>query len=287
MSFFARIGQDGVAMIVNDLITLGALPVSVAMHLAVASDDWFRDQPRCRDLASGWKKACLQAGSVWGGGETPTLRDLVAPNTFVLAGSAIGIIKPKKRLLSPKRIRPGDAIVIVEASGIHANGLTLARAIADKLPKGYMTELPDGRTFGDTLLDPTPIYVPVVRALQDAHVDVHYAVNITGHGWRKFMRAPQPLTYVIDKLPRQLPIFNFIQEHGPVSTREAYGNFNMGAGFAIYLPEREVKKALGVIGRDAPQNWAYEAGHIEAGKRRVIIEPLDGLEFGEETLGVR
>lgn len=285
--YYAEIAQDTVAMIVNDMITLGALPVSVAMHLAVANADWFKDERRCRDLVRGWKEACLKAGCVWGCGETPTLRDIVRPETVVLAGSAVGLVKPKSRLLSPGKIRPGDAIIIVESNGIHANGLTLAREIALKLPNRYLTELPDGRTYGETLLDPTPIYVPVVRALLEAHVDIHYAVNITGHGWRKFMRAPQPLTYVINQLPRQLPIFDFIQEHGPVGDYEAYGNFNMGAGFAIYLPASQVKRALGVLGRDAPQNWAYLAGHIEKGKRKVVIEPLGGLEYGEDTLGVR
>lgn len=287
--YYHMIAQDAVAMIVNDMITLGALPLSVAMHLAVGDSSWFKDEQRYHDLVRGWKDACLLAGCVWGGGETPTLRDIVAPNTFVLAGSAIGLVKPKSRLLSPAKIRPGDAIIIVEATGIHANGATLTRDIAAKLPNGYLTTVPNGtgRAFGETLLDPTPIYVPVVRALLEAHVKIHYAVNITGHGWRKFMRAPQPLTYVIEKLPHQLPIFDFIRERGPMTYYEAYSTFNMGAGFAIYLPQREVKKALGVIGRDAPQNWAYLAGHIEAGKRKVVIEPLDGLEYGEETLGVR
>lgn len=285
-SYFAQIGQDAVAMIVNDLITLGALPVSVAMHLAVANGNWFKDETRCRDLVHGWKNACLRADCVWGGGETPTLKDIVAPNTFVLSGSAVGIVEPKSRLLSPGKIRPGDAIIIVEASGIHANGATLARDIAEKLPKGYMTELGD-LTYGETLLAPTPIYVPVMRTLLEADVEIHYAVNITGHGWRKLMRAPRPLTYVIDKLPRQLPIFDFIQEHGPVNDREAYGNFNMGAGFAIYLPTREVRRALMLISHDAPLNRTFLAGHIERGKRRVVIEPINDLEYGEETLGVR
>lgn len=284
--YYAWIAQDTVAMIVNDLVTLGALPLSVAMHLAVANSNWFKNERRCADLVAGWKGACILAGCVWGGGETPTLRDIVLPNTFVLAGSAIGLVKPKSRLLSPEKIRPDDAIIIVESNGIMANGLTLARDLANRLPNRYLTELPDRQTYGDALLAPTPIYVPVMRALLEAHVDLHYAVNITGHGWRKFMRAPQPLTYVIAKLPGQLPIFDFIQERGPVTDYEAYSTFNMGAGFALYLPQREVKKALGVIGRDASANWAFLAGHIETGKRRVVIEPL-GLEYGEETLGVR
>jgi phosphoribosylformylglycinamidine cyclo-ligase len=286
-SHYAEIGQDAVAMIVNDLITLGALPVSVAMHLAIANASWFENETRCRDLVRGWKEACLHAGCVWGCGETPTLRDIVAPNTFVLAGSAIGLVKPKSRLLWPGKIRPGDAIIIVEATGIHANGATMTRDLAAKLPNGYLTIVPpSGRPFGETLLDPTPIYVPVIEELFKARVPLHYAVNITGHGWRKFMRAPQPFTYVIDRLPRQLPIFDFIQERGPVSTDEAYRTFNMGAGFAIYLPASQVEKALAVLASAVPENRAYLAGHIEKGERKVVIVPK-GLEYGEETLGVR
>ena len=101
-SYYDQIAQDTVAMIVNDLVTLGALPLSVAMHLAVGNSDWFNDEKRTRDLVNGWKKACDMARCVWGGGETPTLKDIVAPNAVVLSGSAIGIIKPKKTLILPK-----------------------------------------------------------------------------------------------------------------------------------------------------------------------------------------
>src|SRR3989344_4843881 len=201
-SYYDQIAQDTVAMIVNDLVTLGALPLSVAMHLAVGSSDWFNDEKRSQDLINGWKRACDLAGCTWGGGETPTLKGVVAPEAVVLSGSAIGIVKPKERLIAPN-IQHGDAIVAFESSGIHANGLTLARTIADKLPDGYLTKLPDGRTYGETLLDPTHIYTAAIRRCFDDGVDIHYAVNVTGHGWRKLMRATQPFAYVIEDLPRK------------------------------------------------------------------------------------
>ncbi|MCX6724270.1 MAG: AIR synthase related protein [Candidatus Staskawiczbacteria bacterium] len=213
-SYYDQIAQDAVAMIVNDMITLGALPLSVAMHLAVGDSNWFEDEERCHDLVAGWRGACDLARCVWGGGETPTLKDIVAPGTVVLSGSAMGIVKPKNRLIRGN-IKPGDAIILVQSSGIHANGLTLARRIADKLPNGYNTEL-SGGTYGQALLSPTHIYVGLVEDCLNAGIDIHYAVNITGHGWRKLMRSMRSFTYVIERLPAQFPIFDFIQRHGSI-----------------------------------------------------------------------
>src|SRR5688500_3054748 len=94
-SFYRNIGIDTVATIVNDLATTGALPVSVAMHAAVGDAAWFTDPRRSEELAAGFAEGCRSAGAVWGGGETPTLRGIVDPSTIVLAGSAIGRIRPK------------------------------------------------------------------------------------------------------------------------------------------------------------------------------------------------
>lgn len=292
-TYYDQIAQDTVAMIVNDMVTLGALPLSVAMHLAVGDSSWFNDEKRCRDLVLGWKTACNLARCAWGGGETPTLKGVIIPGTVVLSGSAMGIVKSKDRLITADNIQHGDAIVLIESSGIHANGLTMARKIGEReiepgvpgdSPTLYMEKLPDGRTYGETLLDPTHIYVGLIEDCLRHDVNIHYAVNITGHGWRKLMRATQPFTYVIDHLPKQLPVFDFIQKHGPVSDEEAYGNFNMGAGFALYVSEPDVAKVcetalnLGLC--------AFWAGHIESGDKNVVIKPKD-LEYSGSTLGVR
>ncbi len=283
-SYYDQIAQDCVAMIVNDMTTHGALPLSVAMHLAVGSSEWFHDEVRCRDLIDGWKHACNLARCAWGGGETPTLKGCVVPEAVVLSGSAMGIVKPKERLIMAEKIKDGDVIILIESSGIHANGLTLARKIADKLPEGYLTRLPEGRTYGEVLLDPTHIYVGLVEDCLNSSVDIHYAVNITGHGWRKLMRATQPFTYVVERLPAQLPIFDFVQEYGPVDDTEAYGNLNMGAGFALYVSESDVPTVIQVATNLNLE--ATRAGRIESGKKKVIIEPK-GLEFASETLAVR
>lgn len=284
-SYYDKIAQCTVAMIVNDMITLGPLPLSVEMHLAVGVSDWFNDERRCRDLIDGWKKACNLARCAWGGGETPTLKGIVIPGTVVLSGSAMGIVKPKERLITPNKIQHGDAIMLLGSSGIHANGLTMARAIVDKLPDGYLTKLDDGRTYGETLLDSTLIYVPFMEDCQNNRVDIHYAVNVTGHGWRKLMRAIQPFAYVIECLPKQLPIFDFLQKHGPMDDSEAFGNLNMGAGFAIYIPESDIEKT-----QEIARNFGFDAihaGHIEQNDtKKVIIKPK-GLEYVGSSLGVR
>ena len=278
--YYDRIAIDAVAMIVNDIVTLGVLPVSVAMHLAVGSSSWFDDKNRYRALIKGWARACHMARCTWGGGETPTLKDIVNPDTAVLAGSAMGIADK----LITGNICHGDAIVIIESSGIHANGLTLARKIADKLRKGYLTKLSNGRSYGDTLLDPTTIYVGLVEDCMEKGVDIHYTVNVTGHGWRKLMRSPLPFQYIIDQLPRELPIFPFLQKHGPVDDIEAYGNLNMGAGFALYVPENQVSLVIEVAKK--LKLSAFCAGHISRGDKKVVIKPK-GLEYLGKTLAVR
>ncbi len=286
-SYFDLIAQDTVAMIVNDLITVGALPVAVAMHVAVGTDDWFGHDLRVERLIQGWKRACDESACAWGGGETPTLRGIVGEQTALLSGSAWGVVKPKDRLLIGANIRPGDAIVLLTSSGIHANGLSLARKIAAELPEGYDTVLEGGLDFGTELLKPTHIYVRLLRECFLRGVDLHYAVNITGHGLRKLMRASEPFSYVLDKIPEPQNVFRFIQKMSGNTDREMYADYNMGSGFALYLPAFEAGKIAEIV-RDL--NLPYEAlvaGSIEkSATRRVVIGPKD-VEFTADDLKVR
>jgi phosphoribosylformylglycinamidine cyclo-ligase len=284
-SFYDSIGQDTVAMIVNDLITLGAMPISLAMHLAVGTSEWFADAARVADLVRGWQHACNLSRAVWGGGETPALRGIVEPDTAVLAGSAVGVIRPKERLIRPA-LAEGDVILFLAASGIHANGLTLAQQIAERLPQGYLTPIADGRPYGEALLDPTPIYVPVLDDLLSAGIKPHYTANITGHGWRKLMRATEPFVYVIDRIPTPPPVFPFMMEHGPISIEEAYGNLNMGAGFALYLAPADVERAAAISRGHGIEPLVAGTVEKRGEEKRVVIRPL-GIEYGGESLGVR
>jgi len=282
---YDSIAQDTVAMIVNDLIVVGAAPQVVNAYFAVGNSEWFSDEERARDLVDGWAKACNMAGAVWGGGETPTLKGIIDPNTIDLSGSAIGIVKPKKRLTLGNKIEAGDAIFLIESSGIHANGLTLARKIADILPEGYKTKLSDGRMYGEALLSPTHIYAKLVEDLFEAGVDIHYMVNITGHGWRKLMRAEKDFSYVVETVPEIPEEFSVIQKVSKNDDQEMYGNFNMGAGFALLISGKDVNLAR-QISMQNHRFTAFKAGYVEKGEKQVFIKPKNIL-YKSKQLGVR
>ncbi len=282
-SHYDGISQDTIAMIVNDMVTLQTFPVSLAMHLAVEDGSWFKDEKRVTDLINGWKHACNLARCTWGGGETPTLKDIVVKEATVLSGSGVGF---SKKLHIPKA-QEGDAIIMFSSSGIHANGLSQARKIATtSLVDGYQTMVTETENFGELLLKPTHIYVGVIEDLQKIGVDIHYAVNITGHGWRKLMRLNTPLTYRITTLGPQLPIFSFIQKHAGVDDREIYGNLNVGAGFAIYISNKDAEKVIDYVNKGSYGFTAWYAGHIEKGEKKVIIEPKN-IIFRKDDLEVR
>lgn len=283
-TYYGEIAQDTVAAIVNDIITVGATPQVINAYFATGDPNWFTNTERSTALVEGWAKACEMAGATWGGGETPGLSGIINPDTLDLAGACIGIIKPKSRLTLGEKLQDGDAILLIESSGIHANGLSLARKLAEKLSEGYVSKLPDGKSFGETLLIPTYIYVNLVKSLFEAGIDIHYMVNITGHGWRKLMRANREFTYYLTQIPKVPQIFDFIKQHSGNSDSEMYGNFNMGAGFAIYLPSNQVVKAQKVIAENGFKSW--NAGLVKTGPKQVVIEPKT-ITFEAATLGIR
>jgi phosphoribosylformylglycinamidine cyclo-ligase len=284
---YDHIARDTVATILNDLATLGGAPLAVTAYWAAGRSDWFQDAERMRALVEGWGAACREAGCSWGGGETQVLPGMIDPGTVILGGSAVGTIAPKSRLLLGSLIQPGDAILVAPSTGIHANGLSLARSLADKLPRGYATLVPGdpaGRGYGEVLLDPSPLYGPIVEALQAAELDLHYAAHVTGHGWRKLMRADQPLTYVIEELPEVPPVFDLMTEVAGMGRAEAYGTFNMGAGYAFFIAEHHVEHAIaraGDLGRTL-----LRVGGVEKGPRRVVLRPLS-VTFEAESLAIR
>jgi len=284
-SYYRNIGVDTVATMVNDLITTGALPVSVAMHAAVGDAEWLAGEGRAEPLAEGFAEGCRQSMAVWGGGETPTLRGIVNPETIVLAGSAIGRIRPKSLRIRGD-VREGDSIVLLASSGVHTNGLTLCRALADRLPKGYLTPIGDGRTYGEALLDPSVIYVRYVAALQAAGVRLHYAAHITGHGWRKLMRLHEPFVYRMTSVPTPPAVLRFIAEVGPVDLREAYATFNMGAGFAVYVDPADTEGCL-ALARAAGYDAWVGGTVLKQGTRKAVEIPGLGITFEGETLRVR
>lgn len=283
-SYYDGIAQDTIAMAVNDLITVGATPLVVQAYWAAGGSDWFGDKQRAQSLVEGWKRACDVCQVAWGGGETPALAGIVEAGRIDLAASCTGLINPKERLSVGDKLGAGDAIVLLASSGIHANGLSLARKLVERLPQGYLTEIEPGLSYGDALLAPTTLYSPVTEALFKAGIQPHYCANITGHGWRKLLRHQGKFTYRIHTVPPVTPVLKFMQEHAKQDDREAYSTLNMGAGFAIFVPAAdaartvEISKACGID--------AWVAGQLEEGEKQLLIEPLS-IRFSDDDLQLR
>ena len=283
-SYYDRIAQDTLAMAINDLITVGATPLVVQAYWAAGGSEWFSDTARAQALVDGWKRACDTCRVAWGGGETPALAGIVADGRIDLAASCTGIIQPKERLSVGDRLGAGDAIVLLASSGIHANGLSLARKLVERLPEGYLTPVSEGLSYGEALLAPTVLYSPVTEALHAAGIRPHYCANITGHGWRKLLRHPAALTYRIHTIPEVTPVLRFIQEHARQDDQEAYSTLNMGAGFALYMAKEDAERTVQIA--QAQGVPAIIAGSVEAGPKRLVIEPL-GINFGDDALQLR
>jgi phosphoribosylformylglycinamidine cyclo-ligase len=284
-TFYAEIAQDTIAMAINDLITVGATPLVVQAYWAAGGSDWFGDAQRAQALVEGWKRACDTCGVAWGGGETPALAGIVEAGRIDLAASCTGLVNPKQRLTLGDRLGAGDAIVLLASSGIHANGLSLARKLVERLPQGYLTEVAPGLSYGEALLAPTTLYAPVTEALWKAGIVPHYAANITGHGWRKLLRHPARLAYRIEAIPPVPPVLRFIQQHAHQDDREAYGTLNMGAGFALFVEAKDAQRCVEVARAQGIE--AIVAGRVEASaSKKLVIEPL-GIEFGDDALQLR
>ena len=286
-SYYDSIAQDTIAMAINDLITVGATPLIVQAYWAAGGSDWFTDGQRSAALVDGWKRACDACGVAWGGGETPALAGIVVDGRIDLAASCTGLINPKERLSVGDQLAPGDAIVMLASSGIHANGLSLARKLVERLPQGYLTPLsadPNSPSFGDALLAPTVLYSPVTEALYKAGITPRYCANITGHGWRKLLRHPAQHRYRIHTVPEVTPVLKFIQQHAHQDDREAYSTFNMGAGFALFVKAEDAQRTADVAQAMGVAAWV--CGAIEAGPKELLIEPL-GIHFGTDDLQLR
>jgi phosphoribosylformylglycinamidine cyclo-ligase len=287
-TYYDRIAQDTIAMAINDLITVGATPLVVQAYWGAGGSDWFADGQRAQALVAGWKRACDVCSVSWGGGETPALAGIVESGRIDLAASCTGLINPKERLSVGDRLAPGDAIVLLASSGIHANGLSLARKLVERLPQGYLTPVGDPKdptlTYGDALLAPTVLYSPVTEALYRAGITPHYCANITGHGWRKLLRHPAEHRYRIHTVPEVTPVLKFIQQHAHQDDREAYSTLNMGAGFAIFVRAQDAQRTVEVAQANGVP--AIIAGGVEAGPKELLIEPLN-IRFGTDDLQLR
>lgn len=283
-TYYDVIAHDTVATFINDVSTVGAKPLVVHAFWSVEDNSFLQDEERTKDFVNGWADACNMSGATWGGGETSTSKEIIVEGAINLAGSCVGIIKEEKRLLLESKLKSGDRILLIKSNGINANGVSLARAIAKKLPEGYGTKLPSAVAYGEALLTKSNIYAKLVQDLLDANLNLHYITNITGHGLRKIMRAKSSFTYVIEKIFDPQEVYLFIQQHAGLNDYEMYQTYNMGQDYAIFLPADDVQKAQQIICQNGFES--LNAGFIEEGERQVIIKPKN-ITFAGETLDLR
>lgn len=267
------IGQDTAAMSVMDLVSSGADPFAYGDFLTAGSDKWFGDENRNRALLEGYKTAADLGLFAIPCGETPALPDIVNPQTLVLDGASIGLIRPRERFSYGQKIIEGDIIYGLPSNGVCANGISKARKISIRQPRGYFTKLQSNRLLGDALLVPTPIYVrPVIEMFNEANL--HYASPITGHAWEKVGRARQSFKYVIDTLPETPEIFQFLIEEGArhgydVSDKENYYVWNMGTSIVLVAPAESESTLRRISERHGTQLQVL--GHVEKGDREVHL----------------
>jgi phosphoribosylformylglycinamidine cyclo-ligase len=284
-SFYQEIAQDAVAMIINDLLTSGAETISVPAYFGLGDDKWLTENPeRTSDLINGWAKACNIAGASYPCGETATLSGIINPETIDLVGAAIGFIRPKKRYVKPSNIKSGDAIVMVESSGIQSNGITGLRNNINKLEDGYLTKLSNGKTFGETVLTPTFIYSDLNREIFENNVLPHYIIHMTGHGWRKIMRADADFIYEINKIPTPQEEFSLVKRITGKDDKKMYNDYNMGAGFTYIVDPLDVDKVI--KSADKLGYKAFEAGVVKEGIKQVNIKPLN-IIFDADSMKLR
>ncbi|MCD6559670.1 MAG: phosphoribosylformylglycinamidine cyclo-ligase [Palaeococcus sp.] len=252
---YDTIGIDMIAMNVNDLICVGAEPVALVDYLAVKEPD----DEVFAEIAKGIYEGAKQSGIAIVGGETAVLPELV--NGFDLAGTAIGVVE-KEKVITGKKIKPGDGVIGIESSGIHSNGLTLARKLL--IPKYGLHYEYDGRELWEHLLEPTRIYVkPILELLES--VEVKGLAHITGGGLLNLKRLTG---YGFSlEMPEIKGIFKLIHESG-VPLEEMFRVFNMGIGMAVVVPREEKEDALEILNRYFP---AQEIG-------KVIEEPEIRIE---------
>ncbi len=260
---FDTIGVDCVAMNVNDVICVGAEPLALVDYIAVEQ----ADPDVLEQVAVGLRAGAEKAGVEIPGGELAQVPELIrghpSPHGLDLVGSCFGVVE-LDAVVTGEGIEPGDVVIGLPSSGIHSNGLTLARrALLEEA--GYsLDDAPDelGRTIGDELLEPTEIYVMAVVALLRSRLDVRGLAHITGDGLLNLLRLKRDIGYVIDDpLPAQ-PIFELIERAGNLSAEDMHTTFNMGTGFCCIVAAGDADAAVSLL-------HAHHAGARPIGRARA------------------
>jgi phosphoribosylformylglycinamidine cyclo-ligase len=277
MDRYDTVGIDCVAMNVNDVLCVGAEPVSMLDYIAVET----ADDRLLAELGKGLLEGARQARISIPGGEISQMREVIRSERpgfgFDLAGTCVGLVN-RERIIVGEDVRPGDAIVGLASTGIHSNGLTLAReallATAGLAIDEHVEEL--GRTVGEELLEPTRIYVEaVLPMLGEPSGSIKTLAHITSDGFLNLTRAPAAVGYEIDRLPEPPAIFRLLQEAGGVAPEEMFQVYNMGIGFCAVCAAEGVS---GVIGHaKAAGVEAWEIGRVVEDERKRVWLREQGL----------
>ncbi len=266
---YDTIGIDCVAMNVNDVLCVGAEPLCMLDYIAVQE----ADRDLLEQIGKGLYEGARQANISIPGGEIAQVREMIRGERegrgFDLAGACVGLV-PMDRILVGQSIQPGDAIIGLRSSGIHSNGLTLAREVFFKKagypPDKYVGEL--GRTIGEELLEPTRIYVREVLELLRSDLDIKALVHITSDGFLNLARVQAKVGYVIEALPDPQPIFTLLQQVGRVSDEEMFCVYNMGTGFCIVVAAADADRTLDALRRLGLE--AFRLGRAVADPERKV-----------------
>lgn len=247
MNKYDTIGIDCIAMVVNDLLCVGAEPIAMVDYLAV-------DKPNpeiAAQIGKGLTKGAFEARIAIIGGETASLPEII--NNFDLAGAGIGLVDTDN-VITGENIGEGDVLIGISSNGIHSNGLSLARRIFfeenglkvnDPLP-GY-----NNINIGEELLKPTQIYVKPVMDVLKSGINVHGLAHITGGGFTNLKRLKKSVSYHIDNLPQPHAIFKSIHSLN-VPIEELYRVFNMGIGMVVIVPEKDSEATMKIIEKYNP-----------------------------------
>lgn len=261
------IGQDCVAMCVNDIVCCGARPIFFLDYMSL----WKNIPEMVATIVKGVTDGCKMAGCALVGGETAEMPGLYSENEYDLAGFSVGIVDQEK-MINSESIEVGDVVIGLASSGVHSNGFSLVRKIFnvnEENLKEYREEL--GKTLGEALIEPTKIYVkPVLKLLEQ--VKVKGISHITGGGFYENMprMLNEKVALNINKDSYEVPaIFKLIQKEGNIPLRDMYNTFNMGIGMAIIVPKEEQEKALEIL-KEAGET-AYVIGEVVEGNKEINI----------------
>lgn len=263
------VGQDAVAMCVNDILVQGAEPLFFLDYLAVGK----LDPEQVADVVKGVAGACKESGCALIGGETAEMSGFYPVGEYDIAGFAVGVVE-KSKLITSEKVKEGDVVLGLPSSGVHSNGYSLVRKICFDLKgfKGdeYIEEL--GKTIGEELLTPTRLYPKDCLPLIE-NFDIHGMVHITGGGfYENIPRAlPEEMAVEIDSSVWQMPtIFKLLQQWGNVDWKEMYRTFNMGIGMIIIASADEAEKIKAQLAES--QETVYEIGRVVKGNHDVTIK---------------